>query len=691
MAYALLEESLRDAGFIVNKGKTSIHGEDNVKFSKQVLKADKWVLNILETGLKLNFVSMPPSYEQRNNKSASSNMTKVLEKVKEWETAGSITRVSEKPYCINPLSFVSKVDSLTGQCKERVVIDQSRGPNLHITDEKCKLEGLEQCETLLEQGDYQCILDLENMFFHVSLAEQEKKYFGFAVPDNQGKNIYYIFNVLAFGCKCAVNVVTRLLKPAKAFVHKLGIRFSLFIDDGRVLGQAKDECWFKFQAVLLVLQLQGWNIQWSKTSTEPTQVVKYLGFQTDTVRMKYYCDEDKLEIIRQVIIQAIDRINKGKIFKAREVAQVLGKIHSLHTSHGNVVYMCRSAQQALGRAVMREDWDTSLYMDGRVAQEFKYILNNLNYFNGKIIARAPGASLIVEHTAMVNALARIKEGDVIQEPVFVSDASEEVAYIFAKNNISVALDFVFTEKERDYSSGHRELLAILKTLQSQLDYFRGFQGQKIYWQTDSQNTVIFLTKGSRKEKIHKDVLKIKTIERMLDIIIHPVWTPRSHVDIKVADRGSKLHMSSDEFCIDKSSLESVCSILDIFPTVDCMASSKNFRFANFFSVIPQNGSAGVNFYAQSLNSHSVYYCCPPVGEIVTVLRKFFSEKSFRLLFIIPFWPSAIFWPFLLNGSVFKEEIIQAVVFKPLISSFTDKPTIFEKGSFEFVALKIVKS
>ena len=112
-------------------------------------------------------------------------------------------------------------------------------------------------------------------------------------------------------------------------------------------------------------------------------------------------------------------------------------------------------------------------------------------------------------------------------------------------------------------------------------------------------------------------------------------------------------------------------------TVDCLTSSKNFRFAKKISVIPQNGSAGVNFHAQSLNSLSVYYCCPPVREIVTVLRKFFSEKSFRLLLIISFWPSAIIWPFLLYGSVFKEEIIQALVFKPLISSFTEKPTIFE--------------
>ena len=52
---------------------------------------------------------------------------------------------------------------------------------------------------------------------------------------------------------------------------------------------------------------QGWNIQWSKTSTEPTQIVKYLGFQTDTVRMKYCCEDGNNQTSD---IQSIRRIQE---------------------------------------------------------------------------------------------------------------------------------------------------------------------------------------------------------------------------------------------------------------------------------------------------------------------------------------------------------------------------------------------
>jgi len=55
----------------------------------------------------------------------------------------------------------------------------------------------------------------------------------------------------------AVTVVTRLLKPVKV---SLGIKFSMYVDDGWTLAAT-------FDFVLLVLQLAGWRIQWKKTVT----------------------------------------------------------------------------------------------------------------------------------------------------------------------------------------------------------------------------------------------------------------------------------------------------------------------------------------------------------------------------------------------------------------------------------------
>ena len=105
-----------------------------------------------------------------------------------------------------------------------------------------------------------CTLDLKNQFFHVQLSSDYKKYFGFKLPNEFGVNEYYQFNVMAYGCKPALNIVTHLLKPVKHFLHLLGIRFTIYILM-TYIGTSIVECQDKFNATLLVLQLAGWNIQ----------------------------------------------------------------------------------------------------------------------------------------------------------------------------------------------------------------------------------------------------------------------------------------------------------------------------------------------------------------------------------------------------------------------------------------------
>jgi hypothetical protein len=48
------------------------------------------------------------------------------------------------------------------------------------------LDDLGPSESLLEEGDYLTAFDLESQFFHVRLAEEHRKYFGFTISNEQG-------------------------------------------------------------------------------------------------------------------------------------------------------------------------------------------------------------------------------------------------------------------------------------------------------------------------------------------------------------------------------------------------------------------------------------------------------------------------------------------------------------------------
>ncbi len=64
---------------------------------------------------------------------------------------------------------------------------------------------------------------MENQFFHVKLASEAYKFFGFAILDNEGTERYYCFKVMVYGFAPAVAVVTRLVRPAQAYLHERGV------------------------------------------------------------------------------------------------------------------------------------------------------------------------------------------------------------------------------------------------------------------------------------------------------------------------------------------------------------------------------------------------------------------------------------------------------------------------------------
>ena len=154
----------------------SIHNPSSIKFSKCVLNAGVFSLNILKQGLKFNFTSMLPSNEEDNNKNSREILGAVREKVNDWLLSNSVEKVTLKPFCINPLNLVTKIDNVTGKIKHRPCIDMSRHLNPLMKEEKCKLEDLSIAEQLVDKNDFMCTLDLKNQFFHVQLNSDYKKY-----------------------------------------------------------------------------------------------------------------------------------------------------------------------------------------------------------------------------------------------------------------------------------------------------------------------------------------------------------------------------------------------------------------------------------------------------------------------------------------------------------------------------------
>ncbi len=255
---------------------------------------------------------------------------------------------------------------------------------------------------------------------------------------------------------------------------------------------------------------------------------------------------------------------------------------------------------------------SSFWIVPTAVEELRFMLNILQENNGQFIFSSITLSKVESLASVKNKVMQIQESEEDIDDLYVSDASDTHAFVYkADGSFEFVKDYEFEQSEQNLGSGHRELLAIKKALSLDAEQFRKMTATKLYWQTDSRNCFNFLTRGSRRQKIQRDVFAIKKLEKELNVIVIPVWTPGEHVRLVLADLGSKFSNSTDEWAIDRSQLMEIFKKLNFWPTVDAFASQHNKICRTFYSLLLQTGSAGVNFFAQTLNSNDVYFCCPP--------------------------------------------------------------------------------
>lgn len=290
------------------------------------------------------------------------------------------------------------------------------------------------------------------------------KYMGFMVPDPDDSPVYYEFKVMAYGCKPAVTVVTRLLRPIKAYLHSFGIKFTLYIDDVRISAATAELCSSHMKFTLHVLQLAGWRIQWKKTTLVPTQRLLHLGFVTDSSAMRYYIKPQKWTGVQQSVTSLLNTAIANVGVDVKTVAAALGRVGSLFRSHGSIVrILSRSLQHQLGRHVDALGWVGKVRLSVSSMTELQLLLDLLPSFEGCPIPSTQAVPHVYALQQVLDRSQAIQSSSDSVPALFVSDASSSRSFIFlADGTFSYAADFAFSQAETSASSSYRELLALCK-------------------------------------------------------------------------------------------------------------------------------------------------------------------------------------------------------------------------------------
>jgi hypothetical protein len=261
----------------------------------------------------------------------------------------------------------------------------------------------------------------------------------------------------------------------------------------------------------------------------------------------------------------------------------------------------RAAYLRLDEAVFNRGWHTQLTMDKESIDGLTFFAENCSTFNNAPIRTAATEISVLSIIGPPGDF--IKRGFVAnhtrtdKEKIWASDASGYATCAYSIKGDHLYFRGTLNVEERRLSSGHRELLAVTKTL----EYYERTnathsQATNVYWLTDSQNMATFLTKGSGKGPIQKEVFGIMVLCKKLNIRIIHIHLLRDDPRIKVADDGSKM-TDTDDWQVDYETFQKINKRYRF--TIDLFASDRNTKCPKFFSNFYCAGTFGIDAFSHS--------------------------------------------------------------------------------------------
>ena len=176
VSYPSLEQELGRNYEIKNvPGSVSVKGRLKKSLNQwQEINALRFVLEILEFGYKLPFLTAPPPRIFRNNKSTLDEHEFVEDAIRSLLEQNCIVESVETPEIINPLSV-----SIQNSGKKRLILDL-RHVNLHLCKNKFKCEDILVAKEVLRPGDFMFSFDLKSGYHHIDIFPEHRKFLAFA-------------------------------------------------------------------------------------------------------------------------------------------------------------------------------------------------------------------------------------------------------------------------------------------------------------------------------------------------------------------------------------------------------------------------------------------------------------------------------------------------------------------------------
>ena len=545
----VVDNLTNDAFYVGRKLSTNrkvpgnIHREEYQDFWMNKIKPSQMIKDVIEHKYRLPFSSEPPRSFEGNNKSAREDLDFVRNELQRAENLGCIKKVNEQPHLVLPLSSVFSK-------KKRLVVDASRALNPFLRDRRVRLQDHRDVPEFVKPGDVFIIEDLDSGYWHLGVHEDDWKFLGVSIEDEQGQPQFWVWTVLFLGVKDAVFIFTALLKPVRSYIVSQGIPCLIYLDDCCGSGRDKEQAKQNRKKIVEFLSNCGFIVSFDK-SKGPDSRILFLGLEMCSRSMKFFIPEKKLIMITDELQQLLSQ----RRVKVRAVARILGLLQSCGRALGNIVRLrTRYLYMWLNQKLENGSFNHFFSISEEGINEIQFWIQNLRELNG-----FPFSPELTQVDTKIEVVT-----DTSSRGMFGYQLSTKYEVILRK---------IFTAEEAKASSTVRELLALKNIYTS--DLALRFSGLNVVHYTDNMAVQTIMEIGSKKPHLLEIVLEIFHACKAMNIRLSVVWKPRDHPLLQHADLGSK---SFDEtaYSLDFSSFMVIMEYFnDVSIDVDAMANLWN--------------------------------------------------------------------------------------------------------------------
>lgn len=550
------------------------------------------ILKIISEGYRIPFYNKPPLHMPHTGKDIKTPFSKDMEvQIQAMKKMGVLESAQLSPSFLSSLFLNQKED---GSFRP---IFNLRRLNLHVHLTKFRLINQEKVPSFLQPKDWLAKIDLSNAYFHLSIAPSHRRYLRLIF----GGELLQM-TCLPFGLASAPKIFASLTNWVAQILRERGVRTLVYLDDFLLAHQNKETLRSQVEYTVQLLESLGWQINYKKCVLIPQKEIQYLGITWDP-----HLNYKKLPIQKQNSLKEkiLRLLNKGNA-NLKETQSLIG---SLNFASIVVPY---------GRLHFRKLLELS---------------NRLLESDPLTVSPLPKAV----NSELVWWLANYQKSSLIHQPMvshYISTDASGSGWGAQLDNAK--LSGSWTPQEQTLHSNHKEMLAILKTIQG---HTRLLSNSSISIQSDNKTVLSYLRNegGTKSRSLMELTYQVFHLiqEHNLYISLHHL-PGRYNVEADHLSRGSH----HPEWHLLPTLTKTVFAKFGV-PQIDLFASHRAHVVPNYVSLDAMDNRAVYTDAFSQIWKYKLAWVFPPPFLMPKVLTHL-NTATGTYLVIAPRWEKA-FW------------------------------------------------